>query len=72
MFYQVGSIIKNSFSGGDVSSVAGTKFRRSEPTRIKDAVQALALCHNVTPVYESLDIREDIGKGFNFCKILLS
>lgn len=30
-----------------------TKFRRSDNTRIVDAVQALALCHNVTPVYDS-------------------
>lgn len=59
-------MINNSFSGGDVSNIAGSKFRRSEPTRIKDAVQALALCHNVTPVYESLDKREDIGKNMIF------
>lgn len=32
--------------------VTNEKFRRSENTRIKDAVQALALCHNVTPVYD--------------------
>lgn len=28
------------------------KVRRSENTRILDAVKALALCHNVTPVYD--------------------
>lgn len=31
------------------------KVRRSENSRIKDAVQALALCHNVTPVYEKIE-----------------
>lgn len=36
-----------------LKSGAPTKFRRSETTRVKDAVQALALCHNVTPTYES-------------------
>lgn len=36
------------------SSING-QFRRSENTRIKDAVQALALCHNVTPVYDCVE-----------------
>jgi len=30
------------------------KVRRSENTRIYDAVHALALCHNVTPVYDEV------------------
>lgn len=30
------------------------KVRRSENTRIYDAVHALALCHNVTPVYDDV------------------
>ncbi|XP_076766872.1 putative phospholipid-transporting ATPase IIB isoform X1 [Xylocopa sonorina] len=30
------------------------KVRRSESTRIYDAVHALALCHNVTPVYDEV------------------
>lgn len=38
--------------------MAGSKFRRSENSRIKDAVQALALCHNVTPVYETSENSE--------------
>lgn len=38
---------------GTSNSNMGGKFRRSENTRVKDAVQALALCHNVTPVYEN-------------------
>lgn len=28
------------------------KVRRSEVTRVQEAVKAVALCHNVTPVYE--------------------
>jgi phospholipid-translocating ATPase len=28
------------------------KVRRSEVTRVQEAVKAIALCHNVTPVYE--------------------
>lgn len=34
---------------------SGGKVRRSESTRIYDAVHALALCHNVTPVYDDLN-----------------
>lgn len=29
------------------------KVRKSDRTRLKEAVKAIALCHNVTPVYES-------------------
>lgn len=53
------SVLKVSYSNNEGSSNAmGSKFRRSENTRIKDAVQALALCHNVTPVYESSESSE--------------
>lgn len=45
-----------------MTNIVGSKFRRSETTRIKDAVQALSLCHNVTPVYESVEKQEDLGK----------
>lgn len=30
-----------------------TKVRRSMSSRVHEAVKAIALCHNVTPVYES-------------------
>lgn len=56
--------VRTAFSSGENasdSSGAPTHFRRSETTRIKDATQALALCHNVTPVYESND-KNDAGK----------
>lgn len=43
-----------------------TQFRRSETTRVKDAVQALALCHNVTPTYESDN--HDSGKPSSVVK----
>lgn len=37
-----------------VLSLHSGKVRRSENTRIYDAVHALALCHNVTPVYDEI------------------
>ncbi|KAJ8949373.1 hypothetical protein NQ314_008233 [Rhamnusium bicolor] len=46
-FDEVTSVLKSSFTGSDSSSAAASKFRRSEKTRIRDAVQALALCHNI-------------------------
>lgn len=44
------------------------KVRRSEITRVQEAVKAVALCHNVTPVYEETGTRtegkkEDQGPG---------
>nr|CAI5820217.1 unnamed protein product [Callosobruchus analis] len=48
----INTILKSSFYNPEGSGQNSTKFKRSEHTRIKDAVQALALCHNVTPVYE--------------------
>jgi phospholipid-translocating ATPase len=33
----------------------GAKVRRTIVTRVVDAVKALALCHNVTPVYEDVE-----------------
>lgn len=35
------------------SSFAGTRMRRPEGWRVWEAVKALALCHNVTPVYDN-------------------
>ncbi|XP_063921880.1 probable phospholipid-transporting ATPase IIB isoform X1 [Zophobas morio] len=52
-FEELSSTLKSTYLGSDTSTSNKTKFRRSENTRIRDAVQALALCHNVTPVYES-------------------
>lgn len=45
------------FFGKDGSSGQGvtatpTRMRRTVVTRVGEAVKALALCHNVTPVYE--------------------
>lgn len=43
------------------------KVRRSEVTRVQEAVKAIALCHNVTPVYEETSPqecgKEDRGHG---------
>lgn len=40
-----------------VTSGAG-KVRRSENTRVYEAVHALALCHNVTPVYDDVNNKD--------------
>lgn len=32
-----------------------SKIRRSEHSRVQEAVKAIALCHNVTPVWEPCD-----------------
>uniref|UniRef100_A0ABD2XC76 Phospholipid-transporting ATPase n=1 Tax=Trichogramma kaykai TaxID=54128 RepID=A0ABD2XC76_9HYME len=40
------------------------KMRRSENTRVYEAVHALALCHNVTPVYDDVNNKE-LNKGSN-------
>lgn len=36
-------------------SVSSSKIRRSEVTRVLEAVKSVALCHNVTPTYEGGD-----------------
>lgn len=54
-FDDVRSTIKQMFSSTENQSLHPGKLRKSENIRIKEAVQALALCHNVTPVYESDD-----------------
>ena len=35
------------------SAFTGTRMRRPEGWRVWEAVKALALCHNVTPVYDN-------------------
>lgn len=46
-----------SFSPQSASSAGdgGRKVRRTAVTRVSEAVKALALCHNVTPVYETVE-----------------
>ncbi|XP_069687692.1 probable phospholipid-transporting ATPase IIB isoform X2 [Periplaneta americana] len=50
-----------------VPSNSGSKVRRSEVTRVQEAVKAVALCHNVTPVYEETvpqeGKKEERGQG---------
>ncbi|KAJ8983377.1 hypothetical protein NQ317_010470 [Molorchus minor] len=60
-FDELSTVLKNSFMGSESSAggVGATKFRRSENTRIRDAVQALALCHNVTPGSITLETEAD-------------
>jgi phospholipid-translocating ATPase len=57
-FEELSATLKSTYLGSDTSTSSKTKFRRSENTRIRDAVQALALCHNVTPVYETSETSE--------------
>jgi phospholipid-translocating ATPase len=42
-----------SSSGSSAASQAPAKMRRTVLTRVCEAVKAIALCHNVTPVYEA-------------------
>lgn len=52
---QVAAHLKTAFSHshpGSLPSRTGTPVRRTVVTRVLEAVQALALCHNVTPVYD--------------------
>lgn len=53
-FDEVSSVLRTAYKC-DTGPTSSEKFRRSDNTRIKDAVQALALCHNVTPVYDTLE-----------------
>ncbi|KAI1902011.1 hypothetical protein AGOR_G00040320 [Albula goreensis] len=51
-YAQVSSSSSSSAPGSKPQSSA-PKVRKSASTRIHEAVKAIALCHNVTPVYES-------------------
>ena len=53
--YYSTSSLENSPAKVNVIIQSGGKVRRSESTRIYEAVHALALCHNVTPVYDELN-----------------
>ncbi|XP_037283702.2 putative phospholipid-transporting ATPase IIB isoform X3 [Rhipicephalus microplus] len=41
------------------SATQGVRVRRNMATRVQEAVRAVALCHNVTPVYENGDSDSD-------------
>ena len=43
---------KDTSSGQGGANATPTRMRRTVVTRVGEAVKALALCHNVTPVYE--------------------
>lgn len=52
--------VQSQASGSNTSSTpprtaqsSAPKLRRSVSSRVHEAVKAIALCHNVTPVYES-------------------
>ncbi|XP_077362924.1 putative phospholipid-transporting ATPase IIB isoform X1 [Festucalex cinctus] len=48
-----GSSAGDSATASQKSQTPGPKIRKSVSSRIHEAVKAIALCHNVTPVYES-------------------
>ncbi|CAL4060980.1 unnamed protein product, partial [Meganyctiphanes norvegica] len=54
-FDEVSMNIKNYFSKDNKpsSTATPTRMRRLAHTRVGEAVKAIALCHNVTPVYEN-------------------
>ncbi|CAG9766380.1 unnamed protein product [Ceutorhynchus assimilis] len=55
-FQEVGAVLRSAYNQNESparKNAVPTKFKHSETTRVKDAVQALALCHNVTPTYEN-------------------
>lgn len=39
----------------NTSAFSSSKLRRSEHSRLHEAVKAIALCHNVTPAYDTTD-----------------
>lgn len=66
MKYLLSSFRSMTSSGGGSSSGGGmaqqSMMRRTIGTRIRDAIEALALCHNVTPVYEANIMNEVLNK----------
>lgn len=45
--------LKTSFSADTIpQSMSHQRIRKTAVTRVHEAVKAIALCHNVTPVYE--------------------
>lgn len=53
---QVSSHLKTSYSTDTIpQSMSHQRIRRTVVTRVHEAVKAIALCHNVTPVYENDD-----------------
>lgn len=42
-------------------------MRRTVVTRIQEAVRALALCHNVTPVYEEENVCTETSESGGDC-----
>ncbi|KAJ8668887.1 hypothetical protein QAD02_000146 [Eretmocerus hayati] len=62
-FNEVSNVLNTYYASSETPAKTQTiahsgKVRRSENTRIYDAVHALALCHNVTPVYDDVTSKE--------------
>ncbi|XP_057660555.1 probable phospholipid-transporting ATPase IIB isoform X1 [Diorhabda carinulata] len=60
-FDEVSTCLRNSYNIENLT-VGSEKFRRSENIRIREAVQALALCHNVTPMCDTTE-KKDTDSG---------
>ena len=52
MSTHVKTFISKDSSSGSGSTATPTRMRRTVVTRVGEAVKAIALCHNVTPVCE--------------------
>ena len=52
-FDEIVTNLRNYYSNPELQSRPGKHVRRNAMIRIAEAVKALSLCHNVTPVYES-------------------
>uniref|UniRef100_A0A8B9WS99 P-type phospholipid transporter n=1 Tax=Bos mutus grunniens TaxID=30521 RepID=A0A8B9WS99_BOSMU len=51
-------------------SAPTTKVRRTMSSRVHEAVKAIALCHNVTPVYESNGVTDQAEKQYeDSCRV---
>ncbi|GIY93492.1 hypothetical protein CEXT_718281 [Caerostris extrusa] len=57
----------NSSTGVTPTKMPLPKMRRTIVTRVQEAVRALALCHNVTPVYEENDTSVNISESYTNC-----
>ena len=59
LVFQVSAHLKTYYSQTSATSGKTQKLRKTVVTRVNEAVKAIALCHNVTPVYESDDDDDD-------------
>ncbi|CAH1109702.1 unnamed protein product [Psylliodes chrysocephalus] len=63
-FDELSTVLRSSYNNSENVKPGSDKFRRSENSRVKDAVQALALCHNVTPMCEANEKKDADSSSF--------